>query len=169
MTDQLALQQAPPRRKGPRPIAPLVRFERLYSPEPNTGCWLWLGSWNKLGYGRFGPGGGATRPVWAYRWAYEHFKGPVPAGLDVDHRCRVRCCVNPDHLEAVTHRVNLLRGQTLASAAALQQTCRAGHPFDDANTYRYREGTKGARNGWRKCRTCDRLNHQRRRDRENDV
>lgn len=76
---------------------------------PHLGrCWIWTGYTSRLGYGIFGPGGrSVTMP--AHRWSYEHFVGPVPDGLELDHLCRVRRCVNPLHLEAVTHRENCLR------------------------------------------------------------
>lgn len=68
------------------------------------GCWLWKGSINKATkYGLW-----RGRP--AHRWAYELFKGQIPTGLDLDHLCRVRDCVNPDHLEPVTMQENFKRG-----------------------------------------------------------
>jgi hypothetical protein len=63
------------------------------SPEPNSGCWLWLGLVDEKGYGRFGKGGRA-----AHRKAYELFIGEIPKGLCVLHTCDVRSCVNPKHL-----------------------------------------------------------------------
>ncbi len=82
------------------------RFTSKYTVEPNTGCWLWTAHVVKGGYGRFRDG----RMVLAHRWSYEHFNGPIPAGEEVDHLCRVRSCVNPQHLEAVTHVINVNRG-----------------------------------------------------------
>ncbi len=72
-----------------------------------AGCWLYTSSWDRGGYGTFWDG---TRHQRAHRWAYEHVVGPIPDGLQLDHLCRVRCCVNPDHLEPVTNHVNVLRG-----------------------------------------------------------
>ena len=72
------------------------RFFRRISPEPNSGCWLWDGRVDEDGYGRYG--------IWkksdfgAHRLAYEFYRGPIPDGMCVLHRCDVRCCVNPDHL-----------------------------------------------------------------------
>jgi HNH endonuclease len=82
-----------------------LRFWELVSPEPTSGCWLWTGkTWN--GYGKFIVGG---RTMAAHRYAYELFSGPIPDGLELDHVCRVRSCVNPAHLEACTHRENTNR------------------------------------------------------------
>ncbi len=73
--------------------------------EITDSCWLWNHSLTQNGYGRFRDG-----KMWlAHRWAYEHFAGPIPEGLQVDHLCRVRNCVNPAHLEAVTASENTVR------------------------------------------------------------
>lgn len=89
---------------GARAIA---RFEASYVPEPNTGCWLWLGGHTPAGYGQIWYSG---RQGYAHRFAYELFRGPIPSGYDIDHLCRQRACVNPAHLEPVTHLVNVRRG-----------------------------------------------------------
>jgi hypothetical protein len=104
------------------------RFEKRYVPEPNSGCWLWLMSCTSDGYGYFC---GEHVVVLAHRFAYEQRRGPIPAGLTIDHLCRVRSCVNPAHLEAVTNRENILRGQTLAAMNAAKIVARCGHPFTD--------------------------------------
>jgi hypothetical protein len=84
-----------------------------------------------------------------HRTMYEHAKGPIPAGLVIDHLCRQPRCCNPDHLEAVTQRENLLRGQTVNAAAVAQTHCIHGHSFNEANTYR----PPGQPNK-RMCRAC---------------
>lgn len=71
------------------------RFESFALPEPNSGCWLWTSSVIKSGYGTIWADGGPQR---AHRISWELHRGPIPPGLDVLHRCDVRCCVNPDHL-----------------------------------------------------------------------
>jgi hypothetical protein len=87
----------------------------------------------------------------AHRWSYEYHVGPIPDGLQLDHLCRVRRCVNPWHLEPVTNRVNSQRGKAGAVNAARQEAkefCPYGHPYSPENTYQ-----RPDRNG-RDCRRC---------------
>jgi hypothetical protein len=77
-------------------------------PEPNSGCWFWMGQINQHGYGRIRLADKRTQVV--HRFAFETDREPVPAGMQLDHLCRVRCCCNPDHLEIVTHGENARRG-----------------------------------------------------------
>ncbi|MFD5057409.1 HNH endonuclease signature motif containing protein [Streptomyces sp. NPDC058394] len=106
-------------------------------------CHEWDAARNEKGYGTFYVG----RTVKAHRYAYEQALGPIPAGLDIDHRCRNRGCVRPSHLRAVTHRVNLLASTNQAALRAAQVACHVGHRFTPGNTIR-------ATNGTRKCRAC---------------
>ncbi|HUW00765.1 MAG TPA: HNH endonuclease [Acidimicrobiales bacterium] len=112
---------------------PLERFESHIDRGGPGGCWLWTAFCNDDGYGRFWP-----KPRWmvpAHAFAYAVWRGPMPAGTELDHTCRTRNCVNPDHLEAVTHHENLLRSpNTLASINAAKTECAQGHPYDDENT-----------------------------------
>ena len=129
------------------------RFLNLVSPEPNTGCWLWLGSCSPKGYGGFTVSTGNTRP--AHRVAYEMFKGPIPAGMTLDHQCRTRACVNPDHLEPVTNAENIRRGM-VGEYNRVKTHCPQGHPYDEANTQVYLTRTD------RMCRECKRADYRRR-------
>ncbi len=89
----------------------LERFEEKYEPEPNSGCWLWIASLDGKGYGQFPKGKEFGRGnVRAHRAAYEIYRGPIPKGMELDHLCRVKTCVNPAHLEPVPHQVNMVRG-----------------------------------------------------------
>ena len=131
-----------------QPKARLKRFEAKFIPEPNSGCWLWQGNLHPTtGYGQLTSGG---KHFLAHRWAYEHYVGPIPEGLQLDHKCRLRCCVNPDHLEPVTCKENNNRGISaiVNRALALAQThCRHGHPYDASNSFI-------AKSGFRVCRIC---------------
>lgn len=104
-----------------------------------SGCWVWTAS-KSLGYGKFSMGGQLRN---AHRVAYEWARGQIPAGLHLDHLCRNRSCVNPDHLEAVTQGENIRRGEK-----AQRMHCPAGHPYDVTNTY-HRKDKVG-----RMCRAC---------------
>ena len=126
-------------------------------------CWLWTGSVARRrgGYGQFRlASAGRKRMVKAHRVAYELLVGPIPEGLEPDHLCRNPRCVNPDHLEPVTHHENVLRGMSPSAQGARADHCIHDHPFDEANTY-YRPD-----NGTRQCRTCAR-ERMRRYDRTN--
>lgn len=118
----------------------LDRFEAKVSPEPNSGCHLWIGFLDPNGYGRFHHHGGQL----AHRFAYQAKHGVIPSGLVLDHLCRVRCCVNPDHLEPVTNEENIRRGINPRSA---QTHCKRGHLLSGENM----RMTCGART----CRACE--------------
>ena len=122
------------------------RFMRHVVPVTESGCWLWAGVWNTKGYGiiqvnhyRYA----------AHRIAYELFTGPIPEGLQIDHLCRVRCCVNPVHLEVVTSRENTLRGMSPQAQLARQTHCKYGHPLAGDNLLRLKNPRLRA------CRACN--------------
>jgi|GEM_PF-572312 len=115
-------------------------------------CRLWRGSCNDKGYGQLRVHRKTRR---AARVAYELFKGPIPKRYVLDHLCRRRRCINEDHLEPVTNRVNLLRGNTFASRHAMKTHCANGHAFSVENTYLYSwPKWKGPRCPVRMCRQC---------------
>lgn len=133
-------------RAHPISTADLARFSAKVDKTPT--CWLWTGNLNPAGYGGFKL---ARKEVRAHRFAYMALVGPVPDGLVLDHLCRVRKCVNPEHLEPVTLGENTLRGETVSARNALVTHCPAGHPYDDGNTY-HSDGRAG-----RRCKECTRV------------
>jgi hypothetical protein len=128
----------------------LERFTSKVDIDQESGCWNWTGTLNvRDGYGFFK----VDRRQWSsHRWAYETLVGEVENGLHLDHLCRNRLCCNPDHLEPVTCRENLMRGETLAAANAAKTHCIHGHEFNEENTYWRRDRTPPTR----MCRACSR-------------
>lgn len=113
-------------------IPPSERFWQFVLPEPNSGCWLWMAAWDKHGYGLFT---GYPKRLWrAHRFAYELIVGPIPTGLTIDHLCRVKCCVNPAHMEPVTASVNVKRADPGAHGRS-KTHCPRGHEYTAENTY----------------------------------
>lgn len=97
--------------------------------EPNSGCWLWERHIKNNGYGTITiKDGGRWLTKHAHRVSFQAFVGPVPDGLDLDHKCRVRSCVNPDHLEPVTRSVNLSRSPIMNRQLG-KAHCPAGHLY----------------------------------------
>lgn len=143
-------------RPFPRIYATLAeRIQANISVSP-TGCWIWLRHIDPGGYASIGvPRDGKLRTTIAHRVSYETFVGPIPDGLQLDHLCRVRHCVNPAHLEPVTARENSLRGLTIPAENARKTHCDSGHPFDQANTHI-------GPTGHRRCRSCDAARARRR-------
>lgn len=132
------------------PMTNEQRFEENYIPEPNSGCWLWLGASNGL-YGNFKVGRRPNRTtVGAHQFSYLMYKEPIPDGLEIDHICTNKLCVNPTHLQIVTRK----RNQELMSERMI--FCKNGHPRDNL----YIDGV-----GKKHCRYCRRTNDKNRRPR----
>lgn len=98
------------------------------------GCWLWQAAISSVGYGVVGLGGRANGLFLAHRVSFTIECGQIPEGLQIDHICKVRKCVNPAHLESVTQRENILRGGGMSAIHARQTHCCRGHEFSEANT-----------------------------------
>lgn len=109
-------------------------------------CWAWTAGLMGGGYGQFHDGG----PNYAHRWLYARLIGPIPEGMTLDHLCRNRKCVRPDHLEVVTRGENVLRGIGFAAKNHLATHCPNGHPYAGSNLV-----VKG--DGSRRCRECHRV------------
>lgn len=122
-----------------------------------NGCWIWQGKPDAHGYGNM---------EWrclrdkAHRWAYRAFMGPIPADLELDHLCRIKTCVNPEHLEAVTHRENILRGTSPSAINAKKTRCKHGHDLAPGNT-------RVTSLGQRRCLKCEYLRGVKRRSKKN--
>jgi hypothetical protein len=115
-------------------------------------CWEWQGFVDPNGYGQFYPT--HTKNELAHIYAYKFVYDIVPEGLVIDHLCRNRKCVNPFHLEAVTQRVNTLRGIGPSALNAVKTHCPQGHPYDEANTW------VNPKKNERICRECSRQRYR---------
>lgn len=146
-------------------MSPYERLMQRVSRPSDGGCWLWTGGTISTGYGAFSVAG---KHVLVHRFVYEHFFGPIPSGLVIDHTCHGadpicvgkgcscehRRCVNPDHLEAVTGRENSLRGRAPSVLAYHSNTCHRGHDLSDALVIK-----TGPQKGRRNCRACRNERH----------
>lgn len=123
------------------------RLERFFAKTERreNGCIVWKPVTRSDAYGQVAVDG---RRYPAHRWIYLTTVGPIPGGLVLDHLCRERRCVNVEHLEVVTERVNLLRGVGASARNLVKTHCKNGHEFTEENTQRRKDG--------RYCRTCAR-------------
>lgn len=128
------------------PIQVRTRFVRYLAPEmgDDDGCWVWPLSIASHGYGQigWGPHDGPRGLVLAHRLSYLLFRGPIPAGMTVDHVCRTRRCCNPGHLRLLSNVEN-----ARMNGFSDRKECPHGHPYDEANTYVSPRGD-------RRCRAC---------------
>lgn len=127
----------------------IQKFNSKYIPVPESGCWIWIGRLCRCDYAQVQIAG--VRKM-AHRAAYELFVGPIPDDMDLDHVCRVRCCVNPSHLRPLTHKENILCGAGLTAKHAKKTHCIRGHPLSGPNL-RFCENKNE-----RVCRQCNKDN-----------
>lgn len=121
-------------------------WARVSKPDGEGGCWEWAGVLTPKGYPRMHD----KRGISAHRYSYVLHTGHDPLGLDIDHLCRNRRCVNPQHLEAVTARVNILRGTCPAAVNARRTHCKRGHEYVDGSYW-----VRPSRPTERLCKECD--------------
>lgn len=131
-------------------------FGVRFIPEPNSGCWLWVGGTD--GRYRYGKQSVMGEDRLAHRVAYEAMVGPIPSGLTIDHVCRTTLCVNTDHMRIVSMRENIMAGRSPWAINGARTHCKNGHAFSPENTRIIRHG--------RSCRECQRAYDRRRRPRK---
>jgi hypothetical protein len=121
------------------PLKPCAFWSRV---DKTGSCWLWTGAIQSRGYGHLAVN---KRAVLAHRYAWELENGPIADGLVIDHRCRVRACVNPDHMDLVSPKENTMRGIGPTAINARKTACPAGHPYNRLHR------------GHRSCRKCEQI------------
>ncbi|MBS7545076.1 HNH endonuclease signature motif containing protein [Ancylobacter oerskovii] len=121
-----------------------ARLRVKFIADPDTGCWNWHGAKQPTGYGTLWNG---RRPEQAHRISYRLFCGEIGEGNEIDHICRNRGCINPEHLRAVPHRENMRVSNTAMGRNAAKLFCKRGHPFEGSNLIITPRGA-------RQCRAC---------------
>lgn len=140
LRQRLLKSGVPARKRGQHEsVSEIDRFWKYAMPEPNSGCWLWVGKQYRNGYGAMFFRG-TTVP--AHRASWQLFCGAIPEEMEIDHRCKNRPCVNPEHLRLAT------KAENLANRHLLKSHCRNGHPFTADNCYFENDGNT------RRCKTC---------------
>lgn len=125
-------------KRNPNGASTEFRFWTFVCAEPNTGCWLWTGALKNNGYGAFtrSPNEAGSKNMYAHRYAYELLVGKIPKDREIDHKCRIKCCVNPAHLRVAT------RLENMAHRYSIYVSCKRGHPLSTRTS------------GKRYCRMC---------------
>ena len=145
-------------RRKAMPVSSPIEVRFLNQINKTDDCWLWTGrpskGYGKLWIGRFG---NYKKSMYAHRYSYERIHGTVPEGLELDHLCRTKLCVRPDHLEVVTHAENMRRADLTNNGRwqRIKTHCPQGHEYNEENTYTWKRQ--------RRCRICNRNNQNKRR------
>lgn len=127
------------------------RFFRYVSFTFDADCWLWTGVRDRAGYGKFHVGG---KRIGSHRWLYQQLRGEIGTGLECDHLCRVRHCVNPDHIQLISKGDNVRRGNGITAQNARKTHCLNGHSLVEARLSKEKGGIR------RRCRICQRKRTQ---------
>lgn len=136
----------------------LARFFSKVDVKSKNLCWNWLGARAKNGYGNFGLN---NKSALSHRVSFTIFKGEIPEGLWIDHKCRNRKCVNPNHLRAVTPQVNAMENSDASSRYLAERThCNHGHEFTHENIYMKIDKVSSKR--YRMCKKCDQISKTKR-------